>query len=47
MYLMMLLTTQDEDMDYLFDQLEQEYGVRTFQASINLLVGAYSPQLFS
>ncbi|KAL4080698.1 calponin homology domain-containing protein [Scleroderma citrinum] len=28
----------DEDMDYLFDQLEQEYGAITFQAFINLLV---------
>ena len=28
-------------MDYLFDQLEQEYGAITFQAFINLLVGAH------
>lgn len=44
---MILLMAQDEDMDYLFDQLEQEYGAITFQAFINLLVSAYSHQLFS
>lgn len=32
----MPLTAQDEDMDYLVDQLEQEYGAITFQAFINV-----------
>jgi len=47
MHPMILLTTQDEDMGYPFNQLEQEYGAITFQAFINLLVSAYSHQLFS
>ncbi|KIN99583.1 hypothetical protein M404DRAFT_965491 [Pisolithus tinctorius Marx 270] len=32
------LVYSDEDMDYLYDQLVQEYGAITFQAFINLLV---------
>jgi hypothetical protein len=29
---------QDEDMDYIYDQLTQEYGAVTYEAFINLLV---------
>jgi hypothetical protein len=32
----------DEDMDYIYDQLIQDYGDITFEAFINLLVGCLS-----
>ena len=32
----------DEDMDYIYDQLLEQYGALTFEAFINLLVIIYS-----
>ena len=33
-----LFLPKDDDMDYIYDQLVQDYGAVTFEAFINLLV---------
>jgi len=34
----LITATKDEDMDFIYDQLAQDYGAVTFEAFINLMV---------
>jgi Ca2+-binding EF-hand superfamily protein len=38
------LVYSDNDMNYIYEQLTEDYGAVTYEAFINLLVGASAPQ---
>ena len=39
------LVYSDNDMNYIYEQLTEDYGAVTYEAFINLLVGASIPQV--
>lgn len=38
------LVYSDDDMNYIYEQLTEDYGAVTYEAFINLLVGTSAPQ---